>query len=227
MTRTQLALLLATQNGLCANPCCRISLSEQPFHIDHRVPRAKGGPAGEENLQLLCANCNTLKRDLTERQFRRWFPKWREQFLRGCCADGMDRRDVPKFPLFEPPTGLDGLSQLLEAGRRLYYFEDRRYGSVIVWRQSGPANAWRLGKRLYLWVGEAVRFPDHKWRWVLHIFGDKLSGRLVRVDHRDSVPEWLPRSLMNEFRRKYREQERRKLARPPRLSRVRTTWEIS
>jgi phage terminase small subunit len=34
---------------------------------------------------------------------------------------------------------------------------------------------------------------------------------MVRVERRAGVPEWLPRSLLNEFRRKRREMERRKL----------------
>lgn len=219
MARKKASLLLARQKGLCANRYCRIALSKQPYHIDHRTPRAKGGEAAEENLQLLCANCNVLKNNRTQRQFRLWFPMWRDQFLKGRYADGTDRRRFAESKWWEllnntpeVPTGLDALSQLLGAphARRLYYFEDRRYGSVIVWRRSGPVTL-RRRKRQYLWVGEGAGFPDYTWRWLLHIFDRELSARLVRVEHRDGVPEWLPRALLNEFRRKHREMERRKL----------------
>ena len=220
------------QGHLCANSYCRIPLHQQPYHIDHRRPCAKGGATTEENLQLLCPNCNILKNNQTQRQFRSWFPMWRENFLKGRYADGTDRREFAESSLWnvlsdagDITTGLDALSQLLGTppskgrfssmlgegrGRRLYYFDDRRYGSVIVWRQKRPVTLPR-GKRQYLWIGEAAGFPDYTWRWLLHIFGDELSARLVRVEHRDCVPEWLPRSLLNEFRRKHRKMDSRRL----------------
>lgn len=41
-------------------------LSGQICHIDHIVPRSKGGATTAENLCLACAACNGLKFDFTE-----------------------------------------------------------------------------------------------------------------------------------------------------------------
>ncbi len=162
MASKRASLLLARQKSLCANRYCRIPISEQPYHIDHRGRRAKRGEATEGNLQLLCANCNVFKNNRTQDEFRSWFPMWRDHFLEGQYADGTDRRRFAESSLWnlvsdtrEPSTGLDALSQLLGTppinsrgrsssmlsegrGRRLYYFDDRRYGSLIVWRQKRP-----------------------------------------------------------------------------------------
>ncbi len=35
-------------------------------HTDHRIPRAKGGPADLDNGQILCRDCNLKKSDKTE-----------------------------------------------------------------------------------------------------------------------------------------------------------------
>ncbi len=37
--------------------------SERALRFDHIIPFSKGGATTVENLQLLCANCNNLKRD--------------------------------------------------------------------------------------------------------------------------------------------------------------------
>ena len=33
------------------------------FHIDHKIPKAKGGQDTDNNLQLLCGHCNSVKGD--------------------------------------------------------------------------------------------------------------------------------------------------------------------
>jgi len=40
--------------------------SAYPFHLDHILPRAKGGKAILENLALACAPCNGAKREKVE-----------------------------------------------------------------------------------------------------------------------------------------------------------------
>lgn len=46
--------------GKCAY-CHGVLLYDQPFHIDHIVPLAKGGTNDESNLTLACPLCNSRK----------------------------------------------------------------------------------------------------------------------------------------------------------------------
>jgi 5-methylcytosine-specific restriction endonuclease McrA len=54
--------LMKTQKGKCAHPWCRRSLSEG-YHVDHRMPVARGGKNDRRNIQLLCPTCNLRKSD--------------------------------------------------------------------------------------------------------------------------------------------------------------------
>jgi 5-methylcytosine-specific restriction endonuclease McrA len=47
--------------------------AENSNHVDHIVPKAKGGQDVLENLQLLCAKCNTSKGSKTEGKAVTWF----------------------------------------------------------------------------------------------------------------------------------------------------------
>ena len=51
------------QKGVCNG--CMNTYQIKDFHIDHILPRAKGGQDNIENLQLLCGNCNSTKGDRT------------------------------------------------------------------------------------------------------------------------------------------------------------------
>ena len=51
--------LYKKQNGICTG--CKNKLSIRYFHTDHIIPKAKGGKDTEDNLQLLCGPCNSLK----------------------------------------------------------------------------------------------------------------------------------------------------------------------
>ncbi len=53
--------LFGDQAGRCNG--CQDLFDIRHFHIDHIVPRAKGGGDFRENLQLLCENCNNRKGD--------------------------------------------------------------------------------------------------------------------------------------------------------------------
>ena len=59
--RKQKHVLFGQQAGNCAG--CKILFPIHNLTIDHVVPRAKGGTDHLENLQLLCAACNSIKGD--------------------------------------------------------------------------------------------------------------------------------------------------------------------
>mgnify|MGYP003403780556 FL=1 len=57
-TRTDVEKLLALQMCKCAN--CKKSIKDG-YHIDHRIPVAKGGDNSFFNIELLCPKCNLSK----------------------------------------------------------------------------------------------------------------------------------------------------------------------
>jgi len=57
--RTHKHTLYGRQEGICAG--CRILFPFRNLTVDHAVPRARGGTDHLDNLQLLCAACNSLK----------------------------------------------------------------------------------------------------------------------------------------------------------------------
>ena len=54
-----IADLFARQNGCCV--FCQADLTTVVQHLDHVMPLALGGPNTDDNVQLLCARCNTRK----------------------------------------------------------------------------------------------------------------------------------------------------------------------
>ena len=52
-------ILYGIQEGKC-NLCKRL-FEIRDFHIDHIMPKHKGGPDVDKNLQLLCGSCNSIK----------------------------------------------------------------------------------------------------------------------------------------------------------------------
>ena len=60
--------LYGTQSGNCR--LCGRHFELRDFHLDHVIPRAKGGPDADSNLQLLCGSCNTIKSTKTMQKAR-------------------------------------------------------------------------------------------------------------------------------------------------------------
>ena len=54
-------ILYGKQKGYCNG--CGAHFQFRNFHIDHIIPKAKGGQDTDDNLQLLCGHCNSVKVD--------------------------------------------------------------------------------------------------------------------------------------------------------------------
>lgn len=52
-------MLYGTQKGQCNG--CDMHYLFKDLEVDHVLPRARGGPDDDSNLQLLCGNCNRVK----------------------------------------------------------------------------------------------------------------------------------------------------------------------
>ena len=60
--------LYGVQEGLCN--LCGGWFYIQNLEVDHKIPRSKGGPDDDTNLQLLCGHCNRVKGDGTMAEAR-------------------------------------------------------------------------------------------------------------------------------------------------------------
>ena len=65
--RTHRHMLYGKQEGICAG--CRVLFPFRNMTVDHIVPQSKGGNDHIENLQLLCAACNSMKGVRSQEQF--------------------------------------------------------------------------------------------------------------------------------------------------------------
>ena len=60
--------VLKTANGRCA--LCGATKDQAPLHIDHIIPRSKGGKTEYANLKVLCSKCNLAKSNKDKTDFR-------------------------------------------------------------------------------------------------------------------------------------------------------------
>ena len=69
VTIADLIKLYINQNGICALCGDDIVFDTKNTHIDHIVPRAKGGEDEIENFEFACSTCNYAKRDMSLKEF--------------------------------------------------------------------------------------------------------------------------------------------------------------
>ena len=62
--------VLKRAKGRCQ--LCGIPASVKFLHVDHIIPRNKGGTTSMENFQALCYTCNSQKMDKDDTDFRNW-----------------------------------------------------------------------------------------------------------------------------------------------------------
>lgn len=75
------------QKGRC--PYCGALLKETGFHIDHIIPKDKGGTGEKNNLQLICPTCNRQKANKTDQEFR--------EYLKPFLDGKVDRKNLNEF----------------------------------------------------------------------------------------------------------------------------------
>lgn len=93
---------------------CGRRVDKHIAHIDHKVPRTKGGQDHFGNLQILCSGCDTLKGNRT----MAWLMKTLEE--RGLMANQSN-----------------GLLKASESFELLCWrwLSIRRFGMLLVWRE--------------------------------------------------------------------------------------------
>jgi 5-methylcytosine-specific restriction endonuclease McrA len=65
-TTVELVGLMAAQGGMCA--LCADSIAVDR-HLDHKIPRSRGGENAVSNYQWLCPSCNSAKGAFTNEEF--------------------------------------------------------------------------------------------------------------------------------------------------------------
>jgi 5-methylcytosine-specific restriction endonuclease McrA len=53
-------------------PMCSVCWETQNLHLDHVIPKSKGGLNDYSNYQLLCAGCNSSKNDKDMKEWHEW-----------------------------------------------------------------------------------------------------------------------------------------------------------
>ena len=82
--------VIARAKGHCE--ACFTPFTESPAHVDHIIPKSKGGSDDMSNFQALCERCNTSKRDTDTTDFRKMLDSYKVR-VQGCvfCDIHSDR----------------------------------------------------------------------------------------------------------------------------------------
>ena len=82
------------------------------IHLEHFIPRSKGGCHDTGNTNLACKNCNKTKGDLSDNDFRRIL-ETPDEFFQTCKMSELDRKKLKDFAeIYLPKIG--GLSEYAE-----------------------------------------------------------------------------------------------------------------
>jgi ATP adenylyltransferase len=154
--------VLKRAKGRCE--LCGAHETQAALHVDHIIPRAKGGSDEISNFQSLCITCNTSKRDRDDTDFRNVLASYNlrseeclfcqvdtsrivaENELSYAIRDGfpvtaMHTLIIPKrhvadyFELYQPE--LNAIHQLLASQRRLILDQDKSVTGFNVGVNSG------------------------------------------------------------------------------------------
>jgi hypothetical protein len=66
--------------------CSYCSRADRPIHLDHVVPRSRGGPDAPRNLVTACESCNMAKGDLLPSEWLSEVPPWIQEIEARVCA---------------------------------------------------------------------------------------------------------------------------------------------
>jgi hypothetical protein len=108
-----------TQQGRCAY--CGWDLRERPIHLDHFVPYAGGGRAGD-NLFASCDLCNRIKSDrhLSGKGLTDFILKMMKRH--GCLADGWPEGSEDYWSMRARGQGIEPANYLELGGDRPYLY---------------------------------------------------------------------------------------------------------
>ena len=72
---------------------CGVHEGKAALHIDHIIPRVRGGSDDISNLQALCVTCNTSKRDRDDTDFRSILESYNDR-VDGCIFCNIDSKKI-------------------------------------------------------------------------------------------------------------------------------------
>ena len=96
ITSDQRARIMARDGGACQE----CGSTDRP-HLDHIVPRSRGGSSEDSNLQILCANCNTKKGARTQ-------PRQEQGTAKDMPSPGKARPSPSDSPFLTPDSPIQG-----------------------------------------------------------------------------------------------------------------------
>lgn len=108
-----LAEIFQRQGGLCAY--CEDPLSPDNTSVDHATPKSKGGAHHPDNFRIACGDCNRLKHDRSEVEFREFLQVF-----------------IKRFKVAERPDKEPGVQQIDARERRQHGGARRTYAQEVI-----------------------------------------------------------------------------------------------